>query len=1790
MSKLGHATFVNDVISICNTEDANLNEMSCYKTLTNFTPLRISAIRVLASLYYLDNIRNDIFNILFKSLKSSNSDLQYAAFECIKTFINGCNIDMNYVQDVIKSANEVNKLNDVRNLTITNIKLLLYLTQLFPTIFNEELCDQLLNIIKLLLNVLAIQKINYVSKQGDIEQKIMTLLKIFQHLNIATSNYIVKLCQLKLMEARLPFRDDLMAFLLRYPAETMDLFLNDNFLKDPSYNTYLEYILLHKNGKLFRDHLQINMIERLMELTINYDTQNEYKYQAIKIVNILIKYDDEWLSTNMNLIDCMQKIWCNDNYHEKHKNINEIDSKYWNEPKLLAKILLNYFRYTQNDYNLLFQLVRAFPLRLITDFNFLHDFLQNTVCHYTIEWKRCAFFKFVDLFSNDSITNELKAKVMQHILIPCFAVSFERRQTAKLIDANQNDKNIIDVFVTLLHPLQTVDCVRIALFQFACLLVDQAHEHINEQRLNCLQAYAGQYLQIENSVDPSTRYHAHLLLAHIISKFCVNQKIVWQCYCMLLKAHAIEARTIVCQALDIIIKSTRTDDDFKSLAHCTKKILVDEGHSTQQLYHTLQLIIKHHNIFYYIRNLIIQNMVTAIQKLSCGANASLEQKKLAVEFTEVVLKWALFHKKEHSTAISNMQSKRSLITDERQNKRIAFDNVQYLMGPSTSGVTKIKTEIKMEPGTSEQTYTDSILNFLLLLAFKISEPSQQNQQQITNGHGELLSKRCIALIQNALDPDNWLKPIDLKLKFLSAYLMKIKETNNTNLNCIYLALEFLTFALTVMMKDKIAEQYKRLIESFCVCAKSTDRKVIDLLTILFEKLFVIFPVPNLTNDLHVKQEQFHEIHIYGNVIKKELNESDDFMIGEQFHEIDVYGNVIKQEQNNDNTIGEKFIINENAYKNESFGELYIFIGNFIYNTLTTINNLQEDVNEQKRLLTCVKTLKAATNSNKTYIYDLMTPFMNIIEKLCEEDLLTSKHALIKEILIICLDLAKDCLIKMNVHVRKVFIEQIFIDIIKICNDVQVLKAVVRIVSEWIKKPTTENGPNLREKSILCLNLMHFLEKRFPNDDDLMNQFYDLILFIYTDQQYAIDELAIKLEAGFIRGLCCKQPTIRLKFVKLFNSIFSTMDNNVQNRLLYIISSKNWDAIGTHYFIKQCIELIFLTCPNDLEMQISNNKHKLPNLLNVETESVLSRDFLKSVIELCHIDSTLAQHLWMELFPKIWENFNQHEQYLFSREIQAFIQSTTNLLQQNTEPNAINTFIEALYRCKSNTVEIAPTIMVKLAKTHNLWHRMALELEKSTIDLLNSEQFNEIYYGMDVECTTIELVDSLSDLYDLLCEEDLWTCLWQKVAYYKETSQALAYEQFGYFEHAKNTYELAMEKHNDNLLVNLPAHIENEIELWDNHWIRCMKELNQWDILFEYAQNTENPYLLIDSVWRTSQPVNWDYMMENLTKIERNCVMEYRWKATMYKGYLNIFQQQNVDQTNQTGTGMFVEPISLCLKQWKKLPRIISHIHLEYLRGAQQILELQEFYQIRKEFSKKNNPFDNVKSMMKTWSNRLPTIADDLTHWNEILMWRQHFYKFIINYDRDTTSSMCILCRHARAQCNIKLSCITRKHKLPTISLNILNKFDDSNSDHDLFEKFRQQIKNYIQLATMNKTDSLNDAINIINHIEMKDYFNKDKMKSEFYALKGTLLQYIGNSDGANNSFSTAIKLFNSSSKACSSYGEYLENVFLSDRQMIYGKKAIKCFLYACRDQNESKARKYLAKVLWLLNYDDDSLR
>lgn len=66
---------------------------------------------------------------------------------------------------------------------------------------------------------------------------------------------------------------------------------------------------------------------------------------------------------------------------------------------------------------------------------------------------------------------------------------------------------------------------------------------------------------------------------------------------------------------------------------------------------------------------------------------------------------------------------------------------------------------------------------------------------------------------------------------------------------------------------------------------------------------------------------------------------------------------------------------------------------------------------------------------------------------------------------------------------------------------------------------------------------------------------------------------LKLEVAFLSGLRCTNPQIRGKFFELFDS---SIQRKLIFRLLYIVSSQNWEGMAQHYWLKQCIELILVT--------------------------------------------------------------------------------------------------------------------------------------------------------------------------------------------------------------------------------------------------------------------------------------------------------------------------------------------------------------------------------------------------------------------------------------------------------------------------------------------------------------------------------------------------------------------------------------------------------------------------------------
>lgn len=1839
LSIVEHKVFFHELLSLCEAEDAVLNKLPCYKSVSNLVPLRKSALRALAACHYIQSCREKIFPVLYKALEQSNPELQEAGFECMKKFISGFQIDMEVVHTVMRPL--LMTLGDYRSLSLNGAKRLSYLTQLFPSSFNEKLCEQLLQHLRKLLEV-AILAHKGVSKNGENEQKIATIIGIFHQIPAAMPKYIDVLCRLVLqteksllVEASSPFREPLMKFLLRFPQETIDLFLNDNNIKDQQWSRYLEFMIKHKDGKPFRDVLQ-NSSTRLINLALGNSSQQslqpmdkrEMQYQSIRITSLLIKLDDQWLSSQHQLINAYKQIWCDDQYQEFHRKVDSVDYQHWKEPKLIVKILLHFFCHHPNDIDLLFQLLRALCERFIPDFQFLRDFLENVVAQsYTVEWKRSAFFRFVEHFPSPNMSQELKSKILQMILIPCFAQSFERGEGEKLVGSpaspdQDNPDNVVSVFISKVidpeNPFGSSDSVRILLLQFSCLLVEQASPHIHDaankrqgNKLRRLMMFAWPCLLVKNCVDPATRYHGHLLLSHIIAKFAIHKRIVLQVFHSLLKAHAIEARSVVRQALEILTPSmpVRMEDGNTMLTHWTKKIIVEEGHSVQQLFHILQLVVRHYKVYYPVRHHLVQHMVNSIQRLGFSPTGTIEHRKLAVELSEVIIKWELQRIKDESdahvagTISPGVGVKRPIIDDPNLNSE---SRKRHASGTGPNIVPTVTP--KVEPSSTEpieRAHADTVLNFLLRLACQVNDANT-----MVGTPGEMLSRRCVALLKTALKPDVWPQQCDLKLNWFDKVFASV-ESGSPNYGNICTALELLTFLLGVMKKEQILASCKPLQRGIAACITCSNSKVIRLVHGLLSRLMSIFPTEPTSSNV--------------------------------------------------------------ASKYEELECLYACVGKVVFEGLA--NYEKNPGASPSTLFGTLMMLKAACVNNASYIDRLITPFMRVLQRMAREHITPSPphetSPVASELLILSLDLVKSRVVVMGAEMRKAFIGTVLVGLIEKSPDIKIMKAITKMLEDWIKNknPIAVNqAPTLREKSILLVKLMQYVEKRFPDDLELNAQFLDIVNFIYRDETLKCSELTVKLEPAFLAGLRCVQPTIRAKFFEVFDA---SMKRRLHDRLMYITCSQNWEPMGPHYWIKQCIELLVVTACSNTTIRMSSDANLLPgitsvinmadsaekdsfvNLMKVKEEpsdipdgldsqekvddldmdlhSVGSVDqkveehptsrtrkaalahliirqskvmesirstrivqFLFATAQLCHMDTALAERVWLDCFPRLWSILSEKQQSTLLAEMVPFVCSGAHVIQKDCHPSALNTFIEAMSHCNP-PIPIKPVLMKYLGKSHNLWHRMTLNLEQLAFEHGNNSQLkskrdiSDCYEFEPVVSPQQEILDSLSDMYSLLCEEDMWSGLWQKHARYRETNVAIAYEQQGFFEQSQGAYEVAMSKvHNDYSSSPAPGSVRSELRLWEEHWIRCSKELNQWDLLLDYARdkNIHNPFLILEIAWRVP---DWNLMKEALSQVETSCPKEMMWKVNLYRGFLAICHPEDphlsvVDRYVELSSG-------LCMREWRRLPHIVSHIHLPLLQAAQQIMELQEAAQIHQALQHgRSNSLHDMKATIKTWRNRLPVIADDLSHWSDIFTWRQHHYTFIASHfnsqhDQTVNSTLGV---HASAQAIIHFGKIARKHNLPGVCLDSLCRIYTIPSLPivDCFQKVRQQVKCYLQMATVVDKNELQKGLDVIELTNVK--LLTREMTSEIYALKGMLLAQLGRSDDANKVFSAAVQMHDTLVKAWALWGDYLEQLFTRDaRQISLGTQAITCFLHACRHQNESKSRKYLAKVLWLLTYDDD---
>ncbi|KAK5880957.1 hypothetical protein CesoFtcFv8_021811 [Champsocephalus esox] len=1864
LNVMEHKVFYQELLNLCEAEDAALMKLPCYKSLPSLVPLRIAALNALAACNYLPQSREKIIAALFKALNSTNNELQEAGEACMRKFLEGATIEVDQIHTHMRPL--LMMLGDYRSLTLNVVNRLTSVTRLFPNSFNDKFCDQMMQHLRKWMEVVVIthkggqRSDGSPALEGVEEMKICSAIINLFHLIPAAPQTLVKPLlevvmkteRAMLIEAGSPFREPLIKFLTRHPSQTVELFMMEATLNDPQWSRMFMSFLKHKDAKPLRDVLASNP-NRFVSLLVPAGTaatvrpgspstttaRLDLQFQAIKIISIIVKNDEGWLAGQHSLVSQLRRVWVSEAFQERHRKDNMAATN-WKEPKLLAFCLLSYCKRNYSEIELLFQLLRAFTGRFLCNMTFLKEYMEEEIPkNYSIAQKRALFFRFVE-FNDPHFNDELKAKVLQHILNLAFLHSFEKGEGEQLLGPpnpeGDNPESITSVFITkVLDPekqADLLDSLRICLLQFSTLLVEHAPHHIHDNnksrnsKLRRLMTFAWPCLLPKACVDPACKYSGHLLLAHIIAKFAIHKKIVLQVFHSLLKAHTMEARAIVRQAMAILTPAVpaRMEDGHQMLTHWTRKIIVEEGHTVPQLVHILHLIVQHFRVYYPVRHHLVQHMISAMQRLGFTPSVTIEQRKLAVDLAEVVIKWELQRIKDQlpesdAEAVAGGEGtsggavKRALSLEASSSAVTApgggagaGGGGAAAAGPdakrfrtATGAPSAVFGRSQSMPGTEtlltkpvEKQHTDTVVNFLIRIACQVNDSTN-----VAGSPGELLSRRCVSLMKSALRPDMWPRA-ELKLQWFDKLLMTVEQPAAANISNICTGLEILCFLLTVLQSPAILAHFKPLQRGIAACMTCGNTKVLRAVHSLLSRLMSIFPTEPSTSTV--------------------------------------------------------------ASKYEELECLYAAVGKVIYEGLTNYEKATSNTNPTQ-LFGTLMILKSACSYNASYIDRLISVFMRSLQKMVREHLspqaatpgVTETSTVTSELVMLSLDLVKTRLSVMSMEMRKNFIQVILTSLIEKSPDPKILRAVVKIVEEWVKNnsPMAANQmPNLREKSILLVKMMTYIEKRFPDELELNGQFLDLVNYVYRDESLSGSDITSKLEPAFLSGLRCTQPLIRAKFFR-----------------------GNWEAMGSHFWIKQCIELLLAVCERNTIIGTSCQGSMLPSITNVinladshdraafamathvkqeprERENSETKEedveidielapgdqtaipkskeqaekdagnqlhmltnrhdkfldslrevktgaLLNALVQLCHISTPLAEKTWVQLFPRLWKILSDRQQHALSGEMSPFLCSGSHQAQRDCQPSALNCFVEAMSQCVP-PIPIRPCVLKYLGKTHNLWLRSTLMLEQQAFEKglsLHSKpkQSTEFYEQESITPPQQEILDSLAELYSLLQEEDMWAGLWQKRCKFPETATAIAYEQHGFFEQAQESYEKAMEKaRKDHERTNVSPAIFPEYQLWEDHWIRCSKELNQWEPLTEYGQSKghSNPYLMLECAWRVS---NWAAMKEALVQVELSCPKEMAWKVNMHRGYLAICHPEE-QQLN------FIERLvemasSLAIREWRRLPHIVSHVHTPLLQAAQQIIELQEAAQINSGLQPanlgRNTSLHDMKTVVKTWRNRLPIVSDDLSHWSSIFMWRQHHYQAIVtayetNTQHDPNNNNAMLGVHASASAIIQYGKIGRKQGLVNVALDILSRIHTIPTVPivDCFQKIRQQVKCYLQLAGVMGKNECMQGLEVIESTNLK-YFTKE-MTAEFYALKGMFLAQINKSEEANKAFSAAVQMHDVLVKAWAMWGDYLENIFVKDRQLHLGVSAITCYLHACRHQNESKSRKYLAKVLWLLSFDD----
>ncbi|CAJ2507489.1 Uu.00g086750.m01.CDS01 [Anthostomella pinea] len=1806
------------------TDESLAGKPQEFRTHESIVNLRVACIKILNRAMAFDDFqkgqnnptRIKIVSVFFKCLYSESKPTIEAANESLKAVLSQTNkLPKDLLQQGLRPV--LANLQDPKRLSTHGLDNLARLLRLLTTYFKVEIGSRLLDHIKVLAEPNLLQQISFTFFEQNNQMKVISaVFNIFHLLPPAAEQFKERLIDTCLeLEEKLrrthhsPFRPPLYKYLNRYPSEIWTFLLTR--LEDLRYGRFLSQVLLHPDSKPLRDYATANVEGLISSCSQIINAAKETRFvAAINTINVLNSLSQH--TGNQSWVEKKETItWLKQigKDLERHLRINGLP------PSLrlpadqaadqLMGILTKSLTLNPGDLDSLFALIEPLTseeLRVTP--SVLSYLYKHVICCHSVDFWKSVVLRCLDIYAGKNVSQRTKCFVLRNIVNPIVAMDVMRHwnvpnqpRATGLMDKSIIESINVKVWkVNLGDPQEDlaqpgIDHTRMEVLQLSAMLVKYHYAILQDLRKDIIK-FGWTYIRLDDVIN---KHAAYVVIGYFIAHYETPPKIVTQVYYSLLRTNQNEGRALVTQALELMApvlpkRCNASPGDRNAVwAMAPRRILAEEGQNAQQMTSIFHFLVRHPDLFYESRDKFALLIITSLRKVSSPQTSSNESKKLALNMMWLIWQWEQRRIEGKLSA-----TPRSLSESPNSRKRKLGSDQLTSSPPSARQTAQLERNEFQIPQGFRLKMIKYLIEFIAQLSERYKLPSAKPRDAAANPGNTLppqsteLCMKAMALLHNLLQPQYW-GDLDVDL--------------------------FPNVTDVVLASDKTA----KILNADPADKDNYDEKFI---TNIINTLQVVRIILSFKSDEWILKNMPSVQKVLEKSLKSENPEVQDCLhFADKAY--DDNREIKATVQRVLDAVPEDVPMEDADAEGESeapTSEIVTFLSTIATETLAVANyvsgvNILWSLGQSKpsiidqHIIALMKALQMKLAREHVQHYTSVAAHQMTTNALRPPD----PSAQTGELSPYDLNIQTDLMIKaiqvtaMRMETladnRRPFLS-VLATLVEKSQHIPLNEKILEMVEGWVFR-SEGTWPTLKEKTAVLHKMLCFEHR---SDPTLLTKFLELVIRIYEDPKVTRTELTVRMEHAFLIGTRAQDVEMRNRFLAIFDK---SLSKTATARLSYVITAQHWDTLADSFWLAQATQLLFgavemnaniqmhhadfRTLPASLVFGAYSKDSREPTLMTddkydtfmanhrrfvIEVGDVKVRDVIEPIAQLQHTDSNLSHELWVALFPMFWSATAKEEKTDLQKGMVVLLSKDYHSRQMDKRPNVVQTLLtgaaKAWPECK-----IPPHILKFGAKTYDAWYTAMVQLENAAIkpelDSTNVRESN---------------LDALVELYSSLKEDDLFYGTWRRRCLYVETNAALSYEQTGMWDKAQKLYEAAQIKARTGAI----PFTQGEYMLWEDHWILCAEKLQQWEILQDFAKHENLQDLLLECAWRNIEMWQTQEHREGLDMLIKGVMDAPTSRRSFFQGFMSLLKFHNKQETGQDFSRVCDEAIQLSIRKWHQLPKRLTAAHIPMLHNFQQLVELHDASVICQSLANTNQANLDVKSgelklLLGAWRDRLPNIWDDITDWQDLVTWRQHIFGLINSTylqllpqqgQNANGASFAYRGYHETAWIINRFAHVARKHSLPDVCINQLSRiYTLPNIEiQEAFLKLREQARCHYE-----NPEELNSGLDVINNTNL-NYFN-NQQKAEFYTLKGMFLEKLNQKEDADGAYGTALYYDIGKAKAWAEWGYFNDRKFKSDPTDVNSaRQAVTSYLQAIGSYKSGKARKLIARILWLLSLDD----